>query len=81
MGGPDEAAKKRQKTEDRLGRVIKQLRGGRRSMTQHKRKMSGLLDDLAERRLLSEEADRNMQAQFTGTSQVPVEGKIISVCV
>ena len=76
MGCPDEAAKKRQKTEDRLGRVIKQLRGGR-----HKRKMSGLLDDFAERRLLSEEADRNMQAQFTGTSQVPVDGKIINWCV
>ena len=66
MGSPDEAAKKLQKTQDRLERVTKQLGAARRRMTYQKRKMSGLLDDLVEQRLLSEEAERNMRAQFTG---------------
>ena len=66
MGSPDEAAKKLQKTQDRLERVTKQLGAARRRMTYQKRKMSGLLDDLVEQRLLSEEAERNRRAQFTG---------------
>ena len=66
LGTPEEAVKKLQRSEARLQKVTTQLNAARRRMSYQKRKMSGLIDDLANERLISLEAESNLRAQFTG---------------